>query len=85
MTPPILWRRHPLLVSPPVPLGELMAQFHEGSGESHLLTRFTSRVLDALRDGPLELAELASRYGLAAEEVAAGLLDLFDAGLVVEG
>lgn len=84
MTPPVLWRRHPSLVSPPVPLDELLAQFHDASGETHLLTRATSHVLNALCDGPVEVAELASRCGLTEEEVAAGLLALLDAGLVTE-
>ena len=73
------------MVSPGVPLDRLVAHLHDTSGETHLLSEATDRLLGALDDDARTLDELAAATGLARATVAAGLLDLLDAGLALDG
>jgi PqqD family protein of HPr-rel-A system len=68
-----------------VPLDSLTAIFHRRSGQTHVVAEPIPEILGALRDGPADIATLAARLDLTADDEAAltaRLDELIQSGLV---
>lgn len=77
------WSRHPALSLLPIPLGGLIAVYHPASGETHLLSPASARLLERLGRCPATVESLSADMGDAVSDIAARLVELFDAGLIV--